>query len=100
MRRNRYVGFLAATHQGYLVAFDMFWRVLESRRVDPALGAERELHRFIDEHLKEGWVAEATPRYGFVFMRRADERILVEVTPRNPCSADSQTFSPFGDPRV
>jgi hypothetical protein len=95
MRRNRYVGYLPQTHHGYLVAFDMFWKILESRRIDPALGAQVSLLQFLDEYLRLGWIQENTPRYGCVFMQREGIRILLEATPRDPCRHGPQTFSPF-----
>jgi hypothetical protein len=45
----------------------------------------------------EGWQAEATPEYGFVFIRRESERRLLMLTPRDPYSATMQSFSPFSD---
>ncbi|HWX32029.1 MAG TPA: hypothetical protein VNZ53_31935 [Steroidobacteraceae bacterium] len=44
---------------------------------------------------REGCQAEATPEYGFVFIRRETERRLLMLTPRNPYSTAAQSFSPF-----
>jgi hypothetical protein len=95
MRRNRYVGYLPKTQHGYLVAFDMFWTVLDSRQIDPARGAQASLLQFLEEYAQIGWIQENTPRYGCVFMHRGGVRILVEATPRDPSQRGSQTFSPF-----
>jgi hypothetical protein len=95
MKRNRYVGYLPQTQHGYLVAFDMFWKVLESRRIDPSLGAPASLLQFLEEYAVRGWVQGNTPRYGCVFMHRAGIRILLEATPRDPLQRGPQTFSPF-----
>jgi hypothetical protein len=43
----------------------------------------------------EGWEAEATTEYGFVFIRREGERRLLMLTPRDPHSTTAQSFSPF-----
>jgi hypothetical protein len=95
MRRNRYAGYLPQTHHGYLVAFDMFWTVLESRKIDPSLGAPASLLQFLEEYTRLGWIQENTPRYGCVFMHREGIRILLEATPRDPSQRGPQTFSPF-----
>jgi hypothetical protein len=49
----------------------------------------------LDRLSAEGWQAEATPEYGFVFLRRGNERRLLMLTPRDPYSTTSQSFSPF-----
>jgi hypothetical protein len=95
MGRNRYAGYLDETNRGHLVAFDLQWHVIESRRVDPRQGAAMALAGFIREFEARGWEAESDGAYGFVFMRRNDQRILLEVTPRDPYDAGSQSFSPF-----
>src|ERR1700744_2526167 len=95
VKRNRYVGILSATHQGFVVVFDMFWNVLDSRRVDADLGAQHSLEACIEQHQSRGCMLECTPRYGFVFMCRENRRILIEVTPRDPHKGGMQTFSPF-----
>lgn len=43
----------------------------------------------------EGWQAEATPAYGFVFVRREGERRLLSLTPRDPYNTTAQSFDPF-----
>jgi hypothetical protein len=100
VKRNRYVGFLSATHHGFVVVFDMFWNVLDSHPVDPDIGAQRALEASVSQHESRGWVADCTPRYGFVFMRRDGTRILIEVTPRDPRKRGLQTFSPFRSPET
>ena len=99
MRRNRYVGFLEQTHQGHLVVFDMFWNVIESRRIDASLGAQQSLQCFLAEYAERGWIAENSARYGCVFMHREGIRILVEATPRDPSQGGAQAFSPFKNPQ-
>jgi hypothetical protein len=95
MPRNRYGGFVAEHNRGFLVAFNLQWQVLEVRRIDPAVGAAAALQAFISEFEVEGWCAEGEPRYGFVFMRRGRERILIEATPRDPFDRTLQSFNPF-----
>jgi hypothetical protein len=95
MPRNRYAGFFDEHNRGFLVAFDLHWRVIDARRIDPALGAARALETFIAEFETQGWHCEGEPAYGFVFMNRGRERILVEATPRDPLDRAFQSFNPF-----
>jgi hypothetical protein len=44
----------------------------------------------------EGWQAEATSEYGFVFIRKGADRQLLMLTPRDPRSTGAQSFNPFG----
>jgi hypothetical protein len=43
----------------------------------------------------EGWQAEGSAEYGFAFIRRAGERRLLTLTPRDPYETTAQSFSPF-----
>jgi hypothetical protein len=95
MRHNRYCGYLEQTNRGYLVAFDLQWKVVESRRVDPSLGAAAALAAFVKEFEAKGWIAESEGAYGFVFVNRGGERMLLEVTPRDPHDTTHQSFNPF-----
>ena len=95
MTRNRYAGFFDEHDRGFLVAFDLHWRIIDARRVDPAVGACRALETFITELQTDGWLCEGEPTYGFVFMQRAGQRILVEATPRDPWDKTFQSFNPF-----
>jgi hypothetical protein len=95
MGRNRYCGYLGETNRGYLVAFDLHWRVLESRRVDPLLGAATALEAFVSEFEAKGWSAESDALYGFLFLNRGGQCILVEATPRDPFDTAQQSFDPF-----
>lgn len=94
MRHNRYCGYLAQTNRGFLVAFDLHWHVVESRRIDPTMGAAQSLAAFICEYESSGWKAESKAPYGFVFMKREGERILVQATPRDPHDTRQQSFNP------
>jgi hypothetical protein len=95
MAHNRYAGFFDEHNRGFLVAFDLHWRVIEAQRIDPAIGACRALDLFIAKFATQGWCCEAEPTYGFVFMNRGLERILLEATPRDPLDDTLQSFDPF-----
>jgi hypothetical protein len=49
----------------------------------------------LDRLASEGWQAEGTAEYGFVFVRRETERRLQMLTERDPYSTTVQSFSPF-----
>ena len=98
MRHNRYCGYLEQTNRGYLVAFDLQWNIIESRRVDPGLGAAAALAAFVKEFTARGWSTETEGSYGFVFVRRGGERMLLEVTPRDPLDVSTQSFNPYRPP--
>ena len=95
MPRNRYVGFIDDHNRGFVVAFTIHWKVIEARKVDPIFGAARSLGDFITRFEAAGWQAESDARYGFTFMHRGGERILVEATPRDPSDNSIQAFNPF-----
>jgi hypothetical protein len=49
----------------------------------------------IERLASEGWETEGKPRFGFVFIRRAGERRLLMLTPRDPHDTQPQSFNPF-----
>jgi hypothetical protein len=50
----------------------------------------------IDRLEAEGWQAEGSAEYAFVFIRREGERRLLALTPGDPYDTRPQSFSPFG----
>ena len=95
MHRNRYVGYLAETERGFLACFDLHWNVVDTRRIDPGIGAGEALAAYIDEFIEWDWIPEANPEYGFVFIGRDGVRLLLMATPKDPDDKRVQTFSPF-----
>jgi hypothetical protein len=105
MGRNRYTGYLSSTNRGYLACFDLYWNVLDSRRIDPEIGAAAALDVYIQEFIEWNWILEAKPAFGFCFLRRgmlADgdpalhhARLLLMATPRDPADQRLQSFDPF-----
>jgi hypothetical protein len=49
----------------------------------------------LDRLEAEGWQAEGSAEYGFVFIRRDGERRLLALTPGDPYDTRPQSFSPF-----
>ena len=60
-----------------------------------------KLRQGLVQDLVQNWLVPArafriaTPEYGFVFIRLEGERRLLTLTPRDPYSTASQSFSPF-----
>ena len=95
MGRYTFPAFNTATTPRYVVVWDLHWHVLECQRLEPAADLSGAMAATIERLEVEGWQAEATPEYGFVFIRNGTERRLVMLTPRDPCSTALQSFSPF-----
>jgi len=95
MSRYTFPAFNAATTPHYVVVGDLQWHVLDVERIEPSADLSGAMAAAIDRLAGAGWQAEATPEYGFVFIRREGERRLLMLTPRDPYSAGPQSFSPF-----
>ena len=79
----------------YIVLFDLQWQIVECRRLEPSADLRKEMATTIARLLSEGWEADNTPDYGFVFLGRNGTRRLLILTERDPFDATPQTFSPF-----
>src|ERR1035441_9063120 len=95
MARYRFPAFTTSTRPRYLVLWDLRWQLLEVERLEPAADLSGAMAAAIARLDGDGWQAEATPEYGFVFVRREGERRLLMLTPRDPRSTAAQSFSPF-----
>lgn len=78
-----------------MAVFGLQWQVIESHRLEPAADLSGAMAVAIERLAAEGWQIEAEPRFGFAFIRRAGERRLPILTPRDPYDASPQSFSPF-----
>jgi hypothetical protein len=95
MGRYTFPAFNTASTPRFVVVWDLHWHVLECERLEPAAELSGAMAAAIERLEGEGWQAEATPEYGFVFIRRDAERRLVMLTPHDPTSTTPQSFSPF-----
>lgn len=95
MGRYTFPAFVKARTPRYVVVWDMHWHVLDCQRLEPAENLSGAMAAAIERLASEGWQAEGTPEYGFVFIRRESERCLVMLTERDPYSTTVQSFSPF-----
>jgi hypothetical protein len=73
----------------------MYWHVLDCQPLEPAADLYGAMAAAIARLEAEGWQAEGRAGYGFVFVRRAGDRRLLMLTPRDPYDATAQSFSPF-----
>jgi hypothetical protein len=95
MGRYTFPAFNKAPTPRYVVVWDVHWHVLEYQRLEPAADLSGAMAATIERLSGDGWQAEATPEYGFVFVRRETERRLLMLTPQDPSSSTLQSFDPF-----
>jgi hypothetical protein len=95
MGRYTFPAFVKDTTPRYIVVWGLQWQILECQRLEPATDLSGAMAATIARHQADGWQAEGTPEYGFVFIRRDNERRLLMLTPRDPYDPGRQSFSPF-----
>jgi hypothetical protein len=95
MSRYNFPVFNKALTPRYVVLWDLHWQLLDCQRLEPAADLSGAMAATIDCLSGDGWQAEATPEYGFVFIRRETERRLLMLTPLDPYSTAAQSFNPF-----
>jgi hypothetical protein len=98
MGRYTFSSFDKPTTPRYVVLFDLQWRVIECQRLEPAAEFSGAIAAAIKRLEVDGWQAEGTPDYGFIFVRRAGDRRLLMLTEKDPADSTRQSFSPFGSP--
>jgi hypothetical protein len=95
MGRYIFPAFNTATTPRWVVLWDLHWHVIDCQRLEPAADLFGAMAATIERLSQDGWEVEATPEYGFVFIRRESERRLLMLTPRDPYSTAAQSFDPF-----
>jgi hypothetical protein len=96
MSRYTFPAFNKASTPRYVVLWDdLHWHVLDCRRLEPATDLSGAMASAIERLEAEGWQAEGSTEYGFVFIRRGADRRLLALTPRDPYDTAPQSFSPF-----
>jgi hypothetical protein len=95
MTRYTFPAFTTSTQPRYIVVWDLHWQVLDCRRLEPAADLSVAMAIAIERLEAGGWQGEATPEYGFVFVRRGADRRLLMLTPRDLRSTAAQSFNPF-----
>jgi hypothetical protein len=95
MGRYRHKVYERDTTPRWVAVFGLQWQVIERQRVDPATDLCGAMTAAIERQAADGWRIEADPRFGFAFIRRAGERRLLMLTPRDPYDTTPQSFSPY-----
>jgi hypothetical protein len=95
MGRYTFPAFNTSTTPRYVVVWDLHWHVFDCRRLEPSADLSGAMAAAIERLEGEGWQAEGSAEYGFVFIRREPERRLLMLTPRDPYSTAPQSFDPF-----
>jgi hypothetical protein len=95
MGRYTFPAFDKPSTPRYIVLWDLQWHVTECQRLEPAADLSGAMAATIERLGGEGWQAEGTPEYGFVFIRRAGYRRLLMLTEKDPADSARQSFSPF-----
>jgi hypothetical protein len=95
MGRYRIKVFERDTTPRWIAVFGLQWQVIESHRLEPATDLYGAMTVAIERLAAEGWQIEAAPRFGFAFIRRAGERRLLMLTPKDPYDDRPQSFNPF-----
>ena len=84
MGRYQFPVYTRAPTARYIVLWDWRWKVIGSGRLDPTVDLSGAMTAVIDRLEANGWQAEATPEYGFVFIRRENQRCLLMLTSGDP----------------
>ncbi len=95
MPRYTFPAFNKASTPRYVVLWDLQWKLIDCQRLEPATDLSGAMTAAIERLDGEGWQAEGSANYGFVFIRRAGERRLLMLTQRDPRDTAPQSFSPF-----
>lgn len=95
MPRYKFIAFDEAATLRYIVLWDLQWQILECQRVEPHTDLSAAMNTALQQLEAQGWIAEGDSPYGFVFIRRAGERRMLMLTPRDPRDPSRQSFNPF-----
>jgi hypothetical protein len=95
MPRTRPDPFAHTPHVRYIVLWDLDWRVLYCSPVGTGVSLRGALQNAIVRLESEGWEANGTAEFGFLFLTRCKERRLLMLTARNPLERSPQSFNPL-----
>ncbi len=79
----------------YLVLWDLQWHVVAHELLTVGTDASASIAATLTRLADDGWHAEASLAFGFVFLRRGAERRLLMLSSRDPHAQSAQSFSPF-----
>jgi hypothetical protein len=68
----------------WLIVTDPFRKVVECSALPQGANVQQAMRDSIERWVSEGWEAEGNGSYEFCFIRRAGERMLLNVTAADP----------------
>jgi hypothetical protein len=95
MGRYTFPAFKISSAPRYIVVWGLQWQLIDRKQLEPGTDLSAAMTAAIERLHANAWKPEGTAEYGFVFIRRDEDRRLLMLTPRDPYSATSQSFSPF-----
>jgi hypothetical protein len=95
MRRARHDLFRKTSRRRYVVLWDVLWRLIECVEIPAHSDPRSGFLEAIDRCRTQGWQAEGSAQFGFVFLSRGADRRLLVLTERNPSDGGEQAFSPY-----
>jgi hypothetical protein len=95
MSRYTFPAFKTSSMPRYVILWGLQWQLIECSCLAPGTDLLAAMTAAMKRLQGGGWDAEGTPEYGFVFIRRGKDRRLLMLTPRDPHSTATQSFSPF-----
>jgi hypothetical protein len=95
MGRYTFPAFKTSSTLRYVIVWGLQWQIIECSCLAPGTDLLAAMTAAMKRLHGEGWEAEGTPEYGFVFVRREKDRRLLMLTERDPHSTVAQSFSPF-----
>jgi hypothetical protein len=75
--------------------WDLQWSVVDCQQLEAGSNLSVAMTAAIERLKSEGWRTEGTPEFGFVFIRKANDRRLLMLTARDPYSCELQLFSRY-----
>lgn len=83
-RRSRYAPTDETRIPHWLVTYDVYRHVPESKRLAIGIDLHAAMRETIAEHEADGWTVENDGAYGFLFCNRSGERSEVRMQPTDP----------------
>ena len=95
MARYCFPAFVSSSTPRYVVVWDLHWALIACQRLEASADLSEAMEAALERLAVDGWRAEATPEFGFVFLERESERRLLMLTAQDPRSTRLQSFNPF-----
>jgi hypothetical protein len=100
MGRTRHNPFANSKVDHYVTVWDLQWGIIDCQRLGSGVDLRSALAAALGRLEHDGWKAQGSADFGFVFIMRGAERRLLTLSARDPYNATAQSFSPFGAARL